>query len=70
MTEEEAYLMARMQIGLVCEGVLHHPPVGADETWLRQDKVIILRAVKLAWPRLDAQDRSMLRHWAPGTTGA
>lgn len=67
MTEEEAYLMVRMQIALLYEGILHHPPTGADETWLRTDDVIIRKAVALAWPRLGGQDRYLLRRWKPET---
>lgn len=67
MTEEEAYLMVRMQIALIYEGVLHHPPTGADENWLRVDDVIIRKAVAAAWSKLDSRDRRILRTWGPGT---
>jgi hypothetical protein len=67
MTRDEAYLMARMQLGLVYEGVLHHPPAGADETWLDKDGVIIREAVREAWPDLDGRERRMFRHWGPNS---
>ena len=65
--EETAYLMVRMQIALIYEGVLHHPPTGADFGWLRADDVIIRKAVTAMWSKLDSRDRRILRRWGPGT---
>ena len=60
MNEAEAYLMLRMQLALLMEGQLHHPPAGARDGWL--DAVH-----RLAGSRLDSRDRHTLRHWGPGT---
>lgn len=68
MIDAEAYLIARMQVALLYEGVLHHPPDGAGPDWIRTDGMIIRRAVVQSWDRLSAPDRVMLWRWGPGTT--
>lgn len=69
MTGDEAYLMVRMQLALVMEGLLHHPPAPAGAGWTGDDDVIIRRAVRTAWPRIKPRDRHTLRYWAPGPGG-
>lgn len=60
MTGAEAYLIARMQAALVCEGILHNV---RGEGQLEDDQELIKDAVTQAWDELPEWDRRMVRHW-------
>lgn len=63
MTENEASLIARMQVALIGEGVHHwmHSEEQRDT-----DVALIKEAVKIAWPELKDWERRTLRYWKEG----
>jgi hypothetical protein len=67
VTEDEAWLMVRMQLALVGEGILHEPDPLLPGWGQEADKELIREAARTAWDRMDARQKRCLRHWAPGT---
>jgi hypothetical protein len=68
MTMGEAHLIARMQVALVEEGILHSIAwTTVDETQRQRtaDELLIQEAVIMAWPLLMDGERSTVRHWGP-----
>lgn len=63
MTGREASLIARMQVALVGEGVLHS--VHTPEQQLT-DQEMIFEAVNLAWDELKGWERNAVRYWRTG----
>lgn len=67
MSPGEAYLIARMQVALVGEGVLHSMDLGATveeyEAQMEADQRVIRLAVDMAWPMLKDWERRTLRRW-------
>lgn len=64
----EAHLIARMQVALVGEGVMHSIPwTTADECdrQLTADRILIQEAVIMAWPLLAWWERDVVRRWGP-----
>jgi hypothetical protein len=62
----EAYLIARMQVALVGEGVLHSvngTTVEEVEQQLAADTDVIRAAVTTAWPMLAEWERNTVRRW-------
>lgn len=62
-----AYLIARMQVALVGEGVLHSISLSGTveeyEQQLAADTDIIREAVTAAWPMLAEHERRTVRRW-------
>lgn len=68
MTMGEAHLIARMQVALVGEGILHSIAwTTVDETQRQRtaDELLIQEAVIMAWPLLMDWERNTVRHWGP-----
>ena len=64
----EAHLIARMQVALVGEGVLHSIPWSTEDEFQRQrmaDDILIQEAVIMAWPLLADWERRAVRRWGP-----
>lgn len=62
-----AHLIARMQVALVSEGVLHSMDLSATteeyEAQMEADQAVIRLAVTTAWPMLKDGERRVLRGW-------
>lgn len=67
MSPGEAHLIARMQVALVGEGVLHSMnltgTVEEYEAQMEADQRVIRLAVEMAWPLLQEYERRTLRRW-------
>lgn len=67
MTENEAYLIARMQVALVSEGILHSIPLTGPVEKIAAlrvaDGLLIRQAVMIAWERLTESERRVVRYW-------
>jgi hypothetical protein len=66
----EAYLIARMQVALVGEGVLHSINMKDTtavevEQQLEADQAVIREAVCTAWAMLAPWERHTVRRWGP-----
>jgi hypothetical protein len=66
VTPETAYLITRMHLSLIWEGIMHYPgPAPESHQQWAVDEKLIAEAVRMAWSKLEPRDRYTLRTWGP-----